>query len=86
MRAAKANFLMNGALICRDEAIIFSSTAKFNYDSRIHSRYSTDPNRYIDLGLPKALSCRISDFAEINPIEGFASTSPTTPGNTAGGQ
>ena len=71
MRAAKNNFVMNGSLICRDEAIIFSSSAKFNYDSRIHSRYSSDPNRYVDLGLPKAAICRVSNFAEVTPVEGF---------------
>ncbi|MBK8001005.1 MAG: hypothetical protein IPK15_20415 [Verrucomicrobia bacterium] len=71
MRAAKNNFVMNGSLICRDEAIIFSSSAKFNYDSRIHSRYSSDPNRYVDLGLPKAAMCRVSGFAELKPVEGF---------------
>ncbi len=78
MRPARANLVMNGAIISRDEAIVFTSTAKFNYDSRIHSRYSTDPNRYIDLGLPKAALCRISSFTEIAPIEGFCSTSSTS--------
>lgn len=73
MRAAKANFVMNGSVICRDEAIIFSSSAKFNYDSRIHSRYKADPNRFVDLGLPQAVRCKVSGFAELAPIEGFYS-------------
>ncbi len=80
MRAAKANFVMNGSLICRDEAIIFSSSAKFNYDSRIHSRYSNDPNRYVDLGLPKSATCRITSFTELAPIEGFATTTSVVAG------
>ena len=71
MRAAKANFVMNGSLICRDEAIIFSASARFNYDSRIHSRYSSDPNRFIDLGLPQAARCKVTAFAELAPVEGF---------------
>ena len=74
MRAAKANFVFNGALICRDEAIIFSNTAKFNYDSRIHSRYSNDPNRYIDLGLPIANKVKIKTLTEMKPVEGFYGT------------
>lgn len=71
MRPAKSNFLLNGSIICRDEAIIFSSTCKIVYDSRIHSRYSNDPNRYIDLGLPVAQKIRINSLAEVSPIEGF---------------
>jgi len=71
MRAAKSNFRLNGSLICRDEAVIFSTSAKFVYDSRIHSRYSEDPNRHIDLGLPLAGKCAISSFTELPPVEGF---------------
>ena len=73
MRAAKNDFVMNGSLICRDEAVIFSSTAKFVYDSRIHSRYAGDPNRFIDLGLPMASRCKMSSFTELAPVEGFYS-------------
>ncbi len=61
---------MNGALICRDEAIVFSSALTFKYDSRIHSRYQRkyfagDPNRIIDLGLPVTEEIRILDRYEI---------------------
>ena len=68
MRLGTSHAVMNGALICRDEAIIFSSTLKFNYDPRIHSRYSADPNRYIDLGLPIAVRARHEHVQEIAPI------------------
>lgn len=73
IRAAKNDFVMNGSLICRDEAVIFSRTAKFVYDSRIHSRYAGDPNRFIDLGLPLASKCKMSSFTELTPVEGFYS-------------
>ena len=71
MRLATANTVINGALISRDEAIVFSSTARFVYDARIHSRYSKDPNAYIDLQLPVANLIRMEQFAEISPIAGF---------------
>lgn len=62
----------NGGLICRDEAIIFSNSINFKYDSRIHSRYQRkyfegDPNRIIDLGLPMSEDVRILDRYEIAP-------------------
>ena len=45
---------MNGAVISKDEAIIYSNTLDINYDERINSRYSTGQNRLIDVGLPFA--------------------------------
>lgn len=71
MRLAQNNTVWNGSVISRDEAIVFNSSLKFVYDPRIHSRYSTDPNRYIDLGLPVANRVRIESFREIPPVEGF---------------
>ncbi len=71
LRPDKSNLRINGSIICRDEAIIFNRTARFVYDSRIHSRYSNDPNRYIDLGLPVANLVRVTELAELGPIEGF---------------
>jgi len=43
---------VNGAIISKDEAIIYSNTFTINYDERIHSRYSSGQNRLIDVGLP----------------------------------
>lgn len=43
---------VNGAIISKDEAIIYSNTLTMNYDERVHSRYSTGQNRLIDVGLP----------------------------------
>ena len=71
MRLAQSNTIWNGALICRDEAIVYRSTLQFRYDPRIHSRYSNDPNRYIDLGLPIALRAQIEHFEELAPVDGF---------------
>lgn len=44
--------VMNGAIISKDEAIIYTNTLTINYDERINSRYSTGQNRLIDVGLP----------------------------------
>ncbi|MDD5131811.1 MAG: hypothetical protein PHH44_04040 [bacterium] len=43
----------NGSVISKDEAIIYRNGLTFNYDERAHSRYNSDPNRFIDLGLPR---------------------------------
>lgn len=64
----------NGAIICRDEAIVFNNSLKFNYDPRVHSRFSDDPNRVIDLGLPVASKVRVQDMDEIEPRAGFYSS------------
>lgn len=69
--ATSSQAKVNGAVICRDEAIVFNSSLKFNYDPRVHSRYSTDPNRVIDLGLPVANLVRFQRIDEIAPVKGF---------------
>ncbi len=67
MRLAKNNALFHGSMISRDEAIIFSGSLTFMYDSRIHSRYNTNPNLYVDLDLPIAGRLAITAFAELAP-------------------
>lgn len=67
MRLAVANAIFHGALISRDEAIIFANSLKFYYDSRIHSRYNNDPNKLVDLDLPIAGKIGIGGFAEAAP-------------------
>jgi len=74
MRSTKSGLVASGALICRDEAIVFTGSCRFNYDSRIHSRYSNDPNRYVDLGLPVANKISVRSLVEAAPVEGFVST------------
>ena len=75
IRAAKSDMVWNGTVICRDEAIIFSSTGKFVYDPRVHSRYNADANRFVDVGLPIAGKSALLTLAEIAPQAGWASAS-----------
>ncbi|MEW6097326.1 MAG: Tad domain-containing protein [bacterium] len=42
----------NGAIISKDEALIYRNTITLNYDERIHHRYRNNPNWLIDLFLP----------------------------------
>lgn len=42
----------NGAIVSKDEALIYRNTITLNYDERIHSRYRKNPNWLIDLFLP----------------------------------
>lgn len=61
---------LDGVLVSRDEAWIFTNSLTFRYDSRVHSRYqykyyNGDPNRIIDLGLPVAVHASIIDRKEI---------------------
>jgi hypothetical protein len=76
LRSTKSGFIGNGAVICRDEAMVFSGWLKFNYDPRIHSRYSSDPNRFVDLGLPLANSIQVLSLTEI--VAPIASSTSTT--------
>lgn len=43
---------INGAIVSKDEAIIYRNTLTINYDERLHSRYATDGSSIIDLNLP----------------------------------
>ncbi|AXA37068.1 MAG: hypothetical protein N2644_03480 [Candidatus Sumerlaea chitinivorans] len=61
---------MYGALICRDEAVIFSNSLTFWYDYRIHGRYvhkyfDSDGNKIVDLELPIAYKTKIVDRKEV---------------------
>jgi hypothetical protein len=73
MRLAKSDSQLRGLIASRDEAIIFNNTLKFIYDSRVHSRYNKDPNRFVDLGLPVAGLIRQENFTELAPVAGFYS-------------
>lgn len=46
------NPLSNGALISKDEAMVYWTKFLWNYDYRIHSRYRRNPNWPINLNLP----------------------------------
>jgi hypothetical protein len=61
---------IKGALISRDEAIVFSNSLTFWYDWRIHSRYvhkfyDSDGNKIIDLDLPTAYKTTIRERREV---------------------
>ena len=61
---------IKGALISRDEAIVFSNSLTFWYDWRIHSRYvhkffDSDGNRIMDLDLPIAYKTMIRERREL---------------------
>jgi hypothetical protein len=43
---------IDGAVISKDEAVIYRDTLVFNYDERLHSRYTSGQNRLIDVDLP----------------------------------
>jgi hypothetical protein len=55
----------NGSIISKDEAIIYRSGLTFNYDERAHSRYNSDPNRFIDLGLPRVRGVYLVSWQEV---------------------
>lgn len=42
----------NGAMVSKDEALVYSNTLVFNYDERIKSKYRANPNWLIDVKLP----------------------------------
>jgi len=67
MRLARNNAVFHGVIVSRNEAIIFNGHCTFNYDSRVHSRYNSDPNRYVDLCLPSAGALRLDKFADLPP-------------------
>jgi hypothetical protein len=67
MRLARNDAIFHGLIVSRDEAIIFNSTLRFMYDSRVHSRYNQDPNRFVDLALPVSVRLTINNFTELTP-------------------
>ncbi len=44
--------VFNGSVISKDESMAVYNSVTFNYDERVHSRYTSDPNWLIDLNLP----------------------------------
>ena len=55
----------DGSIISKDEAIIYRSGLTFSYDERANSRYNSDPNRFIDLGLPRIRGVYLVSWQEI---------------------
>ena len=50
---------INGSIISKDEAIVYRNTITVNYDERIHSRYTSGEERFIDVDLPVSKSVDI---------------------------
>lgn len=67
------NPVSNGALISKDEGMVYYTKFLWNYDYRIHSRYRNDPNWPINLNLPptqpgtSTASINIIDWKEVKP-------------------
>jgi len=68
--ARTGNLVINGSVICSHEAIVFQSIGVFTYDERVHSRYSNDPNRVVDLGLPVTERVRLLELSRLSVLEG----------------
>jgi hypothetical protein len=67
MRLANNNAYIRGSIISRNEQIIFQTYLTMIYDSRVHSRYGTNPNRIINLGLPWGRPIAVNSFTELVP-------------------
>ncbi len=67
MRLAQSTSTFHGVIVSRNEQIIFQSQLTFIYDSRVHSRYSNNPNRFINLGLPWGKPLAVNSFVELPP-------------------
>jgi hypothetical protein len=59
------NLSLFGALIAKDEAIVYSSSFNLFYDLRIHSKFhESDPDWFIDLGFPVVEDWQIVEWRE----------------------
>jgi hypothetical protein len=67
MRLAQSTATFNGAIVSRNEQIVFQNYLDLVYDSRVNSRYNTNPNQFINLGLPWGKPLSVTSFAEIAP-------------------
>ncbi len=67
MRVAQGTTIYHGAVISRNEQIVFNGTCSFVYDSRIHSRYHNNPNNLINLGLPYGKTLAVNSLVELTP-------------------
>ena len=67
MRLANNNATINGVIVSRNEQIIFQQYLNLVYDSRVNSRYNTNPNHFINLGLPWGKPLSVVNFTELTP-------------------
>jgi hypothetical protein len=67
IRSAAGSTTFNGAVISRNEQIVFNSVCNFIYDSRVNSRYHNNPNDIINLGLPYGKTLAVNSMVELAP-------------------
>ena len=68
IRSAAGATVFNGAVISRNEQIVFNNQCHFYYDSRVNSRYHNNPNDIINLGLPFGKTLAVNSMVELAPI------------------
>ncbi len=59
--------VFHGAVISRNEQIVFNGSCYFVYDSRVNSRYHNNPNDIINLGLPYGKTLAVNSMVELAP-------------------
>jgi hypothetical protein len=67
IRSAAGSTTFHGAVISRNEQIVFNSVCNFIYDSRVNSRYHNNPNDIINLGLPYGKTLAVNSMVELAP-------------------
>ena len=67
IRSAAGSTTFFGAVISRNEQIVFNSVCNFIYDSRVNSRYHNNPNDIINLGLPFGKTLAVNSMVELAP-------------------
>ena len=67
IRSAAGSTVFHGAVISRNEQIVFNSVCSFIYDSRVNSRYHNNPNEIINLGLPFGKTLAVNNMIELPP-------------------
>ncbi len=84
MRLDQSQATIDGVIVSRNEQIVFSQYMNFIYDSRVNSRYNSNPNTYINIGLPSGKPI-VGSFAELS-TSGTSSTSGSSGSGTSGSQ
>jgi hypothetical protein len=68
MRLDNSTAIFHGVIVSRNEQIVFQNYLNLTYDSRVNSRYNSNPNTYINLGLPYGKALTVNSFAELAPV------------------
>jgi hypothetical protein len=67
LRSTKTGLIWNGAIVARDEALVFSRNGYFTYDPRMHSRYQhlAKAETKVALALPAGSRIQLQQFEEV---------------------